>query len=451
MLHDLLRVPITGRDVLVPVDVIALVLTAWVVVAPLLRRNGSRSSHPGRAVLIRIAALVIGAGLGLVAVWWTGDELDLFGVAFTPVTRMWIAFACAGIALFLVVLVQGGWTLRVVALAAAACVTLAAGLGVNVDFGFYKNVEQAVATNPYPTRTLPVRPHHGGSSGDAEVDAADWHAPADMPRTGEAFSVRIPGTVSHFHARKAVVWLPPAARTAHPPKLPVLVSLSGQPGQPADMFQTGDLGRYLDHYAETHDGLAPIVVAPDQLGAPERNPMCVDSRRLGRSATYVMTDTVQWIRKHLPVASAPSGWGIVGFSEGATCAMQFSAAHPDVFGAALAISSEPGPRNGSVQQTVALGFGGSVAAYRAAAPSAIMTAHGHYTDHLTVFGYGQDDAPYHASTDALRAVAERVGMQTSLVVSPGSAHDWNTVRYVLSHGLPAVIAHLGLPATKGSL
>ncbi|WFR66741.1 hypothetical protein P9139_19000 [Curtobacterium flaccumfaciens] len=122
-----------------------------------------------------------------------------------------------------------------------------------------------------------------------------------------------------------------------------------------------------------------------------------------------------------------------------------------MFGSALAISSEAAPRNGSVQHTVAQGFGGSAVAYRAASPSAIMTAHGRYRGHLTVFGFGQDDAPYRASTEALRAVAERVGMQTALVVSPGSAHDWNTVRYVLSHGLPAVIAHLGLPATKGAL
>ncbi|WIB76551.1 alpha/beta hydrolase-fold protein [Curtobacterium sp. MCPF17_002] len=457
MLHDLLRIPITGRDVLVPVDVVALVLTLWVVAAPLLQRAGRRrTAHPVRAVAVRVVALAVGAGVGLVAIWWTGDVLDLFGVSFTPVTRMWLAFACAAVALLVVVLVQGGWTLRVTAVGAAACVALAAGLGVNVDFGFYKDVEQAIATNPYPTRALPAQASKSGTGtstgpGRGEVDPADWHAPAGMPRMGETISVRIPGTVSHFRARKAVVWLPPAARTVHPPTLPVLVALSGQPGQPADMFQSGDLGRDLDHYAEAHEGLAPIVVAPDQLGAPERNPMCVDSRRLGRSATYVMTDTVRWIRQHLPVASGSGAWGIVGFSEGATCAMQFSTAHPGVFGSALAVSSELAPRNGSVQQTVALGFGGSAAAYRAAAPSAIMTAHGHYADHLTVFGYGQDDAPYHASTDALRAVAERVGMQTPLIVSPGSAHDWNTVRYVLSHGLPAVIAHLGLPATKGTL
>ncbi|WP_260981281.1 esterase family protein [Curtobacterium pusillum] len=450
MLHDLLRIPVTGRDVLVPVDVVAVLLTIWVVAAPVLARRSRRSAHPVRAVVWRVGALIAGAGVGLVLVWWTGDVLDLFGVSFTPVTRMWIAIACAGIALLLVVFVQGGWTMRVAAVGTAAVIALSAGLGVNVDFGFYKDVEQAIATNPYPSRTLAAAPGDGGG-GATLVDTAEWHAPADMPRSGETISVRIPGTVSHFRARKAVVWLPPAARVAHPPKLPVLVSLSGQPGQPADMFQTGDLGRYLDRYADAHHGIAPIVVAPDQLGAPARNPMCVDSRRLGRSATYVMTDTVRWIRDHLPVASAPSAWGIVGFSEGATCAMQFSTAHPEVFGSALAISSELAPRNGSLQQTVALGFGGSETAYRAAAPSAIMTAHGRYPDHLTVFGFGQDDAPYRASTEALRAVAERVGMRTELVVSPGSAHDWNTVRYVLAHGLPAVIAHLGLPAPEGTL
>jgi hypothetical protein len=42
-------------------------------------------------------------------------------------------------------------------------------------------------------------------------------------------------------------------------------------------------------------------------------------------------------------------------------------------------------------------------------------------------------------------------MQTSLIVSPGSAHDWNTVRYVLTHGLPQVLTHLGLPAQAGAL
>jgi enterochelin esterase-like enzyme len=439
---ELLHLPIVTPDVLVPVDVLAAVLAVWALLG---RRRG---------VVARVLALVVGAALGLLAVWWFGDVRDEFGVAFTPVTRMWMALAFAALALCLVVLVQSGrgrhaWGRRSLAVAAASAVALAAGLGVNVDFGAYRDIDQAITTNPYPSGALGHE--HPVDRGATVVDAATWRAPAGMPRTGETLSVRIPGTVSHFRARKAVVWLPPAARTAHPPTLPVLVTLSGQPGQPSDMFQAGGIGRYLDAYAAAHRGLAPIVVAPDQLGAPDRNPMCVDSRRLGRSGTYVMTDTVDWIRAHLDVPSGPSAWGIDGFSQGATCAMQFSTAHPEVFGTALAISSELAPITGSVQHSVQVGFDGSRAAYAAAAPIAAMQREAPYRDHLTVFGFGQDDAPYRASTSALRAAARRAGMQTHLIVSPGSAHDWNTVRYVLGHGLPAVIAHLGLPAQQGAL
>lgn len=434
MLHELLRIKITDSDVLVPVDVVAGLLVVWALVV----RPWSL-----RRFVVRIGAMLVGAVVGLGLVWWFGDVQDAFGVAFTPITRMWVAFAVAAVALFLTVAVQGGWGRRVVALAAASGVVLAAGLGVNVDFGFYKDVQQALVTNPYPYKDLPVLAT--GPSERPAVQASGWTAPAGMPTRGETISVKVPATVSHFHARKAVVWLPPAAQTAHPPTLPVLVALSGQPGEPSDLFQTGDMARFLDRYAAAHDGLAPIVVAPDQLGAPNRNPMCVDSRRLGRSETYIMTDTVDWIRKHLPVATAPSGWGVAGFSEGATCAMQFSSAFPTVFGTTLAISSEPAPLTGSVANSIKVAFDGSAAKYRAAAPAALMAAHGHYTDHLTVFGVGQDDAPYRRSTAVLDAASRREGIATQVIVSPGSAHDWNTVRYVLAHGLPPVIAHLGLP------
>ncbi|MBT2503422.1 esterase family protein [Curtobacterium sp. ISL-83] len=443
MLHDLLHLTITGRDVLVPVYVIAGFLTLWTLAGPLRRRPADRAAL--FAVLVRLGALVAGAGIGLLLVWWVGDVQDAFGVAFTPVTRGWFAFGCAVIAMWLVVLVQGGWSRRIVGLTAVCAVALSVGLGINVDFGFYKNIQQAIATNPYPSRTLPLKP--ATVPDGSVVEPASWHAPAGMPTRGEAVSVRIPGTVSHFHGRKAVVWLPPAARTANPPTLPVLVALSGQPGQPADLFQTGALDQVLNRYAAAHDGLGPIVVAPDQLGAPARNPMCVDSRRLGRAASYVMIDTVDWVKQHFRVASGPNGWGVVGFSEGATCAMQFSTARPDVFGSALAISSELVPTNGDEHHTIAVGFGGSAAAYRAAAPVAIMQRHGRYQDHLTVFGVGGADAPYKVSTATLRAAAEHAGMQTALVVSPGSAHDWNTVRYVLRNGLPAVLTHMGLPGT----
>ncbi|MBO9048763.1 hypothetical protein JYQ29_14575 [Curtobacterium flaccumfaciens pv. flaccumfaciens] len=442
MFHDLLRplfhVAVVAPSVLVPVDVAAGLLT----VAALLPAFGRHSRHPVRGLLWRLGAMAVGAVLGLVAVWWFGDVQDLYGVSFTPITRMWVALAFGGVGLLVVTVVQGGWLRRVLGVLAAVAVALAAVLGVNVDFGAYRTIEQAVTTDPYPSGPLGHETGVGRASSPV-VDPATWRAPAGMPRRGKVLSVTIPSTVSHFHARPAVVYLPPAALTERPPTLPVVISLAGQPGQPSDMFQAGRLGAVMDAFAEAHHGLAPIVVAPDQLGAPDRNPMCVDSS-LGRSATYIMTDTTNWIRQHLRVGAAPSAWGIVGFSQGATCAMQFSTAHPNVFGTTFAISSELAPLNGSVQHSIRYGFGGSASRYAAAAPRAIMRAHGPYPGHLTVFAYGSDDAPYVASTTALRTAAEAAGMQTRLFVSEGSAHDWNTVRYALRVGMPGVIAHLGL-------
>jgi enterochelin esterase-like enzyme len=451
MFHDLLRIPIVTPSVLVPVDVLAALLVVAVVVPTPRRHLGADTAADGsgrwrrtwRPVALRIAAMVVAAAVGVVVVWWVGDVQDAFGVDFTPVTRMWVALTFAAVGLLVVAMIQGRNGRRGLAVVATLCVTLAAALGVNVDFGAYRTIEQAIATNPYPQGTLGAETGIGSSQATVVTPQA-WHAPASMPRRGKTISVKIPATSSHFHARRAVVYLPPAARTVDPPVLPVLISLSGQPGQPSDMFQAGRLGAVMDAYAAAHHGLAPIVVAPDQLGAPNRNPMCVDSRRLGKSATYIMTDTTRWIRSHLNVGSAPTAWGIVGFSQGATCAMQFSSEYPEVFGTTFAISSELAPFTGSVTNSADVAFHGSVAAYRAAAPIAVMRKNAPYTGHLTVFAYGSDDAPYRKSTGALRAAADAAGMQTSTIVSPGTAHDWNTVRYSLRHGMSEVIAHLGL-------
>lgn len=451
MFHWLSHLRVESPSVLLPVDVVAAALVLAVLVVPVLAPSvprGRARDLPGRAViglrrsLVGVAAIVAAAVIGLVAVWYVGDVLDLFGVQFTPITRMWIAFLAGAVGLAGVVLWQGDWRRRVLCAVALVAVALATTLGINVDFGAYEDLQQAIDTNPYPKGDLAHE--HAAVPGATVVDPADWTAPAGMPVRGRIEQVAIHGTVSHFRARHADVYLPPAALTADPPTLPVLIALSGQPGSPSDMFESGALGADLDAYAAGHHGLAPIVVAPDQLGAPGRNPMCLDTRALGRSATYIETDVVHWVEDHLDVGAAPDAWGITGFSEGATCAMQFSAAHPERFGTTLAISSEIQPFNGSVQHTATVAFHGSVAAYLAASPSHVMAEHAPYHDHLTVFAYGSDDAPYEASTTALRAAAEHAGMQTQLIVSPGSAHDWNTVRYALVHGLPSVIQHLGL-------
>lgn len=395
---------------------------------------------------LRWAAVVLGAaaagvGLGYLACWWTGDVEDWFGITLTPITRMWVALAFGGIAVALVSLWRSRWWRRAIAMLTIPLAMIAAGAGVNVDFGMYSTLGEAIGTTTYKEGSLAYETGVGDASDVHVVDPSTWSPPEGMPARGEVISAKIPGTVSHFKARPAVIYLPPAALVRTPPVLPVLIMMSGQPGAPANMFESGHIDTLMDQYARSHGGLAPIVVSPDQLGEPSANPMCVNSP-LGNSATYITTDVVNWIKDHLQVGTTKSAWGVGGFSQGATCAIQFLSGYPKLFGTSVAVSSEIAPTIGT--QTVGTAFGGSEAAYRAAMPVTLLAQHAPYKHDLAVFGVGQNDVKYRAFATPLADAAKSAGMKTRLIVSPHTAHDWNTVQYCLKAALPEVVAHLGL-------
>jgi enterochelin esterase-like enzyme len=288
---------------------------------------------------------------------------------------------------------------------------------------------------------LPVIPTPDAA---AQPTIATWVAPPDMPSAGTASLTDIPPTVSGFDPRQGVVYLPPAALVANPPDLPVLIVLSGQPGTPEDPLVSSHLRESLDAYAAAHQGLAPIVVSPDQLGAPDRNPLCIDSKAGGNSATYLTVDVPNWIKGHLNVLDSPGSWGIGGLSQGGTCSIQLGAAHPELFSAILDASGEVHPALGDDATTIANGFGGDAAAFEAARPSTIMAAHAPYTDMFAVFGVGSDDAAYLPGIKQLYAQAQAAGMTATYIEAPGSAHDATTWSYVFKNGLTLIADHWGL-------
>lgn len=99
---------------------------------------------------------------------------------------------------------------------------------------------------------------------------------------------------------------------------------------------------------------------------------------------------------------------------------------------------------GNEELTISTGFGGSKQAYEKAQPAAMMKANAPYGDSVMVLGAGADDAKYSGFARTLYADAERAGIHAELLSSPGTAHDWKTVRYVLAHGFPTIARQLGL-------
>ncbi|WP_242090181.1 alpha/beta hydrolase-fold protein [Curtobacterium sp. DN_7.5] len=420
----LLATQLQAPSKLVPIDV-AFTVVALLVLLPAVRHRGVawRSPVAWRGVGVRAGIAAAAAAVVLLACWLTSDVLDLFGVSLSPVTRMWCALAAATLALAGTALVQGGRWRRAMAIVLVPAAMLVPALGVNVEFAKYPTLGTVVDSDPFP--------------------AFDAHAtPATtMPAVGEVRTVEIPGRRSHFDARPAVVYLPPAALVRDPRPLPVVLAFAGQPGAPSDMFTAGRMSTVLDAYAAAHHGRAPIVLSVDQLSAPGRNTMCVDSQ-LGDVDTYVTEDVPAWTTSHLPVTRDRAHWGMVGFSQGATCAVQFLTGHPDDFGAALAISSELQPIDQSPQHSADQAFGGSVARWEAAAPRALMAAHEPYRGHELWLTAGSSDREFSENARELGAAATRAGIRTTIASAPRSGHDWNTVQWSLRAELPRLCGAL---------
>ena len=427
---------VIGGPLPVVLEILAALAAVALIVRPLPR--GARM----RWLVTVVAVLVLGAAVGLLACWVVGDLLNAFDVTLSAISRAWVAAAFAGIALAVASLVRSRAGRRIGAVAAAVVFALLGAVGVNADFGQYPTLASIVGVSSFPD--LPASAAEAQLAARAAPSAtAAWSPPADLPAKGLVGGVTIPATVSHFAARQALVYLPPAALVAHPPALPVLIMLAGQPGSPENVFISGHLDTVLDELAAKHHGLAPIVVVPDQLSEPQVNPMCVDST-IGNSATYLTVDVPAWIRANLDVSATSSGWGIGGFSQGGTCATQLGAGHPELFGSILDISGELEPKVGSPAETIAAGFGGSAADYDAAKPLSIIAAHAPYADMVGVFAAGALDTKYTPWVATVAAAAKSAGMSTTVLSSPGTAHDWHTVKYAYENGLPLLFQRWGL-------
>ncbi|WP_152999170.1 alpha/beta hydrolase [Curtobacterium oceanosedimentum] len=300
------------------------------------------------------------------------------------------------------------------------------------------------------TSTLGIPPGERPEANEpSSVDlATTWTPPADLPQQGRLLRVAVPGTTSHFAARDALLWLPPAALVADPPPLPVAVLMAGQSrgAGPDDLETAGHIAQTMDAIASLHRGLAPIVVVPDQLGPQSGNPMCIDGP-LGNSSTYLEHDVPAWITSHLRVQTGAAAWTIGGFSQGGTCAIQLGAGDPARYGNIVDVSGELGPSLGNEARTIALGFSGNAAAYRAAQPLAIMARHGRYPATWAFFTAAALDRKYGPAMPVVAGRAAAVGMHVTTWVLPGSRHDWAMASEAIAAGMSWLEPHVGLAAS----
>jgi enterochelin esterase-like enzyme len=394
-------------------------------------------------IAIYVAAAAAGAGLGFAIAWYLGDVQNAFGITLAFSTRAWFALGCAGTAVALVSLWRARPWRIVAGVASIALFALLAGIGINSTVGYYPTLADALGISKVHTLHLTKRAHVAIESRTVLPLWQRWQPPADMPKSGTIGTAVIPATVSHFVARDAVVYLPPAALVKNAPALPVMIFLGGQPGSPQSVVEAGQMPEILNAFAAAHHGLAPIVVIPDQLGASANNPMCLNSS-LGQVQTYLTVDVPNWIKSHLNVLPGRDAWTIGGFSEGGTCSIQLGTRFRGMFGSIVDISGQVAPLNGTVAHTIRVGFDGSVAAYRADTAPALLAAGAPFSTTLGLFAVGQLDARYGPEVATVENAAKAAGMNVHTLVSPGTGHDWYTEQYGVTQSLPYLASLWGL-------
>jgi S-formylglutathione hydrolase FrmB len=383
-----------------------------------------------------LACAVVVAGLAYVVdhVWKPWPE------PLPMVLVVWAGAALTALTLAVARMRTGRWFDRVTGVVLAAGITASAAVATNAHFGQYPNMRAVldVFSNNHVDLNQAAPPPSSVVSEPKGKKLADvWTRPNDLPDKGTVSETVIPGG---FPARPAWIYLPPAYAATPRPKLPVIVLMAGQPGNPRDWFDGGRIHDNLDAFARDHDGLAPIVVAVDQLGNPMANPLCFDSV-LGQSESYLARDVPAWIKQRLTVDERRGAWTIAGFSQGGTCAMQLAVRAPDVYGNFAAFAPQNEPSLGTRQETVKAAFGGDEAAFIRVNPLDIL-ARQRFPQSAGIFFEGRDD-PYRNAVHGVYEAGRKAGMDV-LWKELAYGHDWKVAREGFAGVVPWFAERTGL-------
>jgi S-formylglutathione hydrolase FrmB len=334
------------------------------------------------------------------------------------------------------------WPRRAAAIAASVLVLATAANQVNDYFQAYPSLRVVLA--PWLDR----KPVFTGTANVTQVVARRgqalgniWHPPRGMPKTGAVYQADIPGVTSGFRARPGYIYLPPAYLATPRPQLPVLVLLAGQPGNSRTWVDSGQVQAMMDDFARHHDGLAPVVVMPDDLGSEFADPLCLNSR-LGDVQTYLTVDVPNWVTSHLQVRSPEQGWAIAGFSQGGTCAIQLSTQAPRLYRFFVDISGQDEPTLGNRALTISRAFGGDAAAFGRVNPITVLSLT-RFPHSAGVFVAGADDGKFTPQQRIMYLAARRAGMNVTLMYLPGG-HDWRVWRGGLERNLAWLASQMGI-------
>jgi S-formylglutathione hydrolase FrmB len=419
-------------------------------------------SWRSRRWLLASVPLGLIAGLALAAAthWYIKDQ----GLAEdrAPVA-LWVWIGATGLAAAVTALGWRGarWWRRGVSVVAVPMCALSTLLVLNSWVGYVPTVGSAwdrITGRPLPgliDRERVAALQHQGAS-------PDWNT---------IVKVHTPDDASGFTHRDELVILPPAwYASTPPPRLPVVMMIGGEFGQPADWLYAGNAQQTIDDFAAGHGGNAPVLVFPDYSGAFSNDTECVNGTR-GNAADHLTKDVVPYMISNFGVSADPADWGVVGWSSGGTCALTLAVTHPELFGAFVDIDGQLGPNAGTKLQTIARLFDGDADAWAAFDPRTVIVNHGLYEDMSAWFSVSVDTPTVYRAPAAIEppvpsdplaaetsedhaAVANELcelasehGIECVVVPNPGN-HDFSSAAAGFAAALPWLAGRIHVPEVQ---
>ena len=427
-----------------PVPVVVYGLAALAIVVLIWRR-------PSRKIVARIAVgVILGAAVAPALLWHFRSD-PTFGVYVGKTISLFVVAALSASGLAVASFWGSEWWRKIIAGFAIVLAVTSATVGINAWFGLDPTVADLLGLSvPTGIRLPPATGDSAAGSGSTTGDGSTaplwthWVPPVGMPSQGKIGSVSIPNTLSGFKARPAQVYLPPAALVANAPRLPIVIFMMGQPGNPDVTFAA----QILDKLAAKHHGLAPIVIAADQIGNPSDDTLCQNTALFGNSETYITRDVVNWARTHLHVLGDPAHWTVAGYSNGGECAAYFGAKYPQIWGNVLDISGEGYAGSEEPKVTVNRYFHGNWHAYERTWPVTILSTHT-YPDSWGVFTVSSDDLLFRLQATSVARSAGAAGWKSTFFEVPDGGHGGAALTGGLDEGFKVLFPRWGLSAKQG--
>jgi enterochelin esterase-like enzyme len=147
------------------------------------------------------------------------------------------------------------------------------------------------------------------------------------------------------------IWVPPGYDPKADTKYPVVELFSGTPGSPIAWFGAASGIQVGKRAADLISAgrMKPFIMVSVKINIVRNTPNeCTDVPGQPKVATWLTKDVRQLMTEHFKVRTEAQSWGMMGYSEGAYCAVKLALQYPKLYGSAVGLAGTYHPDLSSV-------------------------------------------------------------------------------------------------------